>query len=143
MDNRSPGKRDLNSVKKSAFWPVIFPLILATLLVVILALTILLNGGKNPVILENWANISVILISLLLFLPGLIFLAAIIAVNFLLGKTMPIVEQRLMKIQILAVKLNNILLAFARMVVYPFSIAKTLTRQEKIEYPLEKESVNE
>lgn len=143
MKNQSSGKRNLNRVTKSAFWPVIFPLILATLLVVVLALTILLNGGKNPGILENWANISVILISLLLFLPGVIFLAAIIAINFLLGKTMPIVEQGLMKIQKLAINLNNLLLAFARMVVFPFSIAKTLSRHEKIEYPLEKESVNE
>lgn len=143
MEKRSPELNDLNSVKKSAFWPVIFPIILAILLVVILALTILINGGKNPVILENWANISVILISLFLFLPGLIFLAAIIAVNLLLGKTRPVLEQGLMKTQIIAAKLNNFLMASARMVVYPFSIVKALNRHEKIEYILEKESVNE
>lgn len=143
MENQSPGKRNLNRVKKSAFWPVIFPLILATLLVVVLALTILLNGGKNPVKLENWANISVIFISLLLFLPGIIFLAAIIAMNFLLKKTMPIVKQGLMKIQKLAINLNNFLLASARMVVYPFSIVKALTRHEKNEYLIDKESINE
>ncbi len=143
MEKQSPGKRNLSRVKKSAFWPVFFPLILATLMVVILALTIFLIGGKNPVIFENWANISVILISLFLLLPGLIFLAAIIAMNFLLGNVMPIVGQRLMKIQILAINLNNLLMASARIIVYPFSIAKALTRHEKIEYPLEKESVNE
>ena len=143
MEKRSPEINDLNSVKKSAFWPVIFPLILTTLLVVIFALTILINGGKNPVILENWANISVILISLFLFLPGLIFLAVIIAVNFLLGKTWTVFEQGLMKIQIIAANLNHLLLASTKMVVYPFSIANALARHEKIEYPLEKESVNE
>lgn len=143
MEKRSTKKSNLTGVNKSAFWLVIFPLILATLLFVILTLIILLYGGNNPVILENWANISVILLSLFLFLPGLFFLATIIAMNFLVGKTMPIVEQGLMKIQILAVNLNNLLSTSARIVVYPFSIAKALARHEKIKYPLEKESVNE
>lgn len=143
MEKQSAEKSEIKSVKKSAFWPVIFPVILAILLVALLALTIFLEGSKFPFILENWSNISVILISLFLLLPGLILLAAIIALNFLLGKTKPVIGQGLMKIQMFAVNLSNILLAFARMAVFPFSIVKALDRHKKIEYPLEKESVNE
>lgn len=143
MEKQSTEKGNLDRLNKPAFWLIIFPLIFTTLLIVILALIIFTNGGKKPAILENWANISVILISLVLFLPGVIFLAFIIAMNYFLGKIRPVVEQGLTKTKLFSTNFTNLVLAFIRMALYPFSIAKVLTLNKKIEYPLDKESVNE
>lgn len=142
MEKHSTEKSKLAGGKKTAFSLIIFPLVFAILLIVILTLTIFLNGGKNTSSLENWANISVILISLVFFLPGLFFLVILIAVIILLGKALPVIEQGLMKTQLLAVGFNNLISAFVGIALYPFSIVKVCTQHKKIEHLIDKESIN-
>jgi hypothetical protein len=133
----------LASKKKSAFLLIILPLIITILLVVIFSLTVFLNSAKNPFLLKSWANISIIIISLFFFLPGFLFLAIIISLNLLLGKTLPVVGQGLKKIQTIAANLSHTILAITKMVLFPFSIAKVLKQNGKVEYPMKEESVDE
>jgi hypothetical protein len=143
MNTQASESRNPASNKKFTFLLIILPLIITILLEIIFILSVFSNSTKNQFLLENWANISSILISLFLLLPGLIFLATLIAFIFLLKKFQPAIEKGLKKTQTVSANLNDSILAIVRVVLFPYSIAKTLIQNGKVENSTKEDSIDE
>jgi hypothetical protein len=85
--------------KQSALKMVILPLIGFILLVIIFAVFLLFQVSKNQQSILNWANISIIILSFLLIIPGSLFLTLTIGIIILLLKSKKPLQSRLQVIQ--------------------------------------------
>jgi len=72
----------LKTHRKQAFWQIIFPLVLGSLIVVGLAVWAVLASSPNHSVTVYWANLSVIIVTIFIIIFGILLLALIIGLTY-------------------------------------------------------------
>jgi hypothetical protein len=83
---------------------------------------------NNPLIFDKWFNISIILLSLFLFLPGVFLLLLIIALIFIFGKFQIILLSVLEKMQSVTLNISNLILNSSRVILFPISFFESIKK---------------
>jgi len=98
---------------------VIFPLIGFILLAIITAILLFPKISSGQQSLSNWVNISIIFVSLLLFIPGLLFLIIIFGLIKIINKSRPPIYSGLRKARQFVFTASNILTNVATVFLKP------------------------
>jgi hypothetical protein len=116
-NNNSPSQKEY---QKSAVKMVILPLIGFILLVIIIFILILKQISIDQQSTLNWLNISIITISVFLFIPGIILLVLILGSLKAIDKSRKPIQAGLWKIQHYIFIISKILVDITKMIVKPF-----------------------
>jgi hypothetical protein len=106
--------------KKSAFKMVIFPLIGFIFLVLIISNLILRQNSIGQQSILNWVNISIIVISVFLFIPLLFLLVLIIGTIVVIKKSSQTIQSGLWKLQRYVFLISKILINITKIILMPF-----------------------
>lgn len=129
MSDLSPKNNHFSPKEKSnsALKMVILPLIGFMLLVIIIAVLLFNQISNSQESMLNWVNISIIIASLLLFIPGIFFLILILGLITVLIKSRKPLHSRLQIIQDHVFKTSKILTSIAKIILKPvFFLESTL-----------------
>ena len=121
MSDLSPKNNHFSPKEKSnsALKMVILPLIGFMLLVIIIAVLLFNQISNSQESMLNWVNISIIIASLLLFIPGIFFLILILGLITVLIKSRKPLHSRLQIIQDHVFKTSKILTSIAKIILKP------------------------
>ena len=115
--NNSPSQKEN---QKSAIQMVILPLIGFILLVIIIFILILKQISVDQLSTLNWLNISLITISVFLFIPGIILLVLILGSIKAIDKSRHPIETGLWKLRHYIFIISKILVDITKIIVKPF-----------------------
>jgi hypothetical protein len=115
-------RKNQNSVVK---W-IILPLSGFILIVIISAVFLLsqISTGKQPML--NWLNISIIIVSLLLFIPGLFFLVIVFGLIIVINKSRQPLLSGLEKTQQYIFKASNFIISIVNIILKPIIFVESL-----------------
>ena len=123
LNNNSYSKKENPN---SGLKVIILPLIGFILLVAIAAALLFGQISGNQHSLLNWVNISIIIISLLLFIPGLFLLILILGLFMVLYKTQQPMQSGLRSINQFVLNASKILTKIAELILKPIFFLESI-----------------
>jgi hypothetical protein len=111
---------------KSHFWGIYFPLILSFLICIYMGSLLFNLGSGNPLALDKWVNISLTVITFLLFIPGILLLFLLVSIILLIGKMDHYLKTGLFKLQNPIEKISTLFLSLSRISIMPFTFTDIL-----------------
>lgn len=86
-DNQGKKKRDSQVRHQQQFvWQILAPVLLSLIIVLCILVLLVLNAGNAPTMNEKWAHISTIFLSLPVILFGILTLAVVLLLAWLIHK---------------------------------------------------------
>lgn len=131
MNKKEIGKIPLSNKHRSSFWRIFFPLILIFLICIFFAALLFNRTTGDPLVLNKWVNISLIIIAFLLFIPGILSLLIILFIIAVLGKIEPVLKMQLFKLQFLIENITRIFLTISRITLVPFTLLEILRKNKQ------------
>lgn len=116
----------LNSKNRySALKMVVFPLIGLIFIVIIFAVLLFNQISSDQQPLLNWVNISIIITSVLLFVPGLFLLLLILGSILVMKKSRQPLYSGLLKVQKLVSKITKIFINILNLILKPIILLES------------------
>jgi hypothetical protein len=128
MNHSSFRKPTFSGLSKSAFKMVLLPLFAILIGLILFGILLFNQNLNNPLIFDKWFNISIILLSLFLFLPGVFLLLLIIALIFIFGKFQIILLSVLEKMQSVTLNISNLIFNSSRVILFPISFFESIKK---------------
>jgi hypothetical protein len=128
MNHSSFRKTTSLGLSKSAFKMVLLPLLTILICLILIGILLFNQNLNNPPIFDKWLNISIILLSLFLFLPGIFLFILIITLFFMVSKFQIILLPVLEKMQSFTFNTSKFILNSSKVILFPISFFESVKK---------------
>lgn len=142
MHNRNSERIPITRNIKRPFWGIYFPFIQIIIFGLFFAFFSFNLASNNPILLGKWVDISVVVITCLLFIPGVLLFIFIVMMIMVIGKIHPYLDAAFSKFQTISEKISYLLLSFSKILLIPVSIMQMLEQKDKRDFS-QKDHVDE
>jgi hypothetical protein len=131
MDDHKMNQSGIRHHPNSAFRCILLPFSIFLIFIFIFGLILFNQGTSNILDLNLWVNISIILVSLFLFIPEIFLLVLIILLTIFTTKFTGILKSGLGKVQSFTNGVSNFLIRLSEYILLPFSVFNTMKISSK------------